>query len=84
MHGKVFVKPFLRCADPVELSYYSSTLNFHGVCSYCVTVDACRPQEYLQKYFTVLPICGNCKIDKPVICRMPKVGLIKYTRVGKD
>ena len=82
MHGKVFVKLFLRCADPVELSYYSSKLNFHGVCSYCATVDACRPQESLEKYFTVLPIGGNCKTDKPVICRMPTVGL-KRTRVEK-
>ena len=49
MHGKVFVKLFLRCADPVELSYHSSKLNFHGICSYCATVDACRPQEYLEK-----------------------------------
>ena len=70
--GKLFVRLFLRCADPVELAYYSCKLNCHGVCCYCASDNASRPQNLLEKYFTVLPICEACKAVKPPVVRFKK------------
>ena len=70
--GVVFVRLSLRCNDPVDLLYYSSKLKLHGVCCYCASKEATKPQAYTGKFFTVLPIRSDCIVVKPVITKIPK------------
>eukprot|EP00117_Sycon_ciliatum_P029367 scpid23388/ scgid23400/ len=70
----VFVRMALSCNDPVELAYYACKHGYPSVCCYCTGHEAARPQEYLAKYFTVLPICQVCSLTRPVVTRMPKAG----------
>ena len=74
LHAMVFVRLALQCSDPVEFSYYSSKLPLHGVCCHCGCNEASKPQEYLQKYHTILPICTDCQKRREVVTRMPKAG----------
>ena len=74
LSNKVFVRLALKCSDHVEFSYYSSKLNVHGICCYCGSDDASKPQEMICKFSTVLPICEDCRKCKEVIARMPKAG----------
>ena len=38
----------------------------------CASDNASRPQNLLEKYFTVLPICEACKAVKPPVVRFKK------------
>ena len=38
----------------------------------CASDNASRPQNLLEKYFTVLPICEACKAVKPPVVRLKK------------
>ena len=74
LREKVFIRVGIRCADPVSLQYYSCKQGYHGVCCYCASPDAHRPQQFMQQYHTVLPICNACLAVKAVITRQPKAG----------
>lgn len=74
LYGTVFVRIMQRCSDHIELAYYSCKQEYDGVCCYCVSSDASKPQEFLQTFHTVLPICENCRLSKAVVTRMPKAG----------
>ena len=73
LYRRVFVRQPGRCQDPVELAFYSSKIG-SGICCYCASSDAFRPQQYLEKFFTVLPICDSCMQERPVITKRPKAG----------
>ena len=75
LNGNVFIRTGQRCANPVELCYYSCKQGFQGVCCYCADAEAHKPQEFLRNFHTVLPICDACRASKPVVTRMPKAGI---------
>ena len=75
LHGKVFLRIMQRCSNHIEIAYYSCKQEYDGVCCYCASSDASRPQEFLERFHTVLPICENCRLSKAVVTMMPKAGI---------
>ena len=60
LKNKVFVRPGLSCATPVEIPYYSSDIGCKDLCAVCAAPDAQIDAELKKKFKTVLPQCMEC------------------------
>lgn len=56
----VYTKANLRCADEVEIPYYSSRFGRLDICCQCGGEEAIVDQVAKQEYKTVLPLCPSC------------------------
>lgn len=72
LHSKYTTRPGMFCNTPIELCYYSSTLQCpKDLCTYCSDTGAEVDQNLKKKFKTVLPICVECvgKGKKPIAQR---------------
>ena len=77
LHSVFVVRLMQGCADPLELTYFSSD-KFPDACYYCGLEESLYPppEELKNQYNTVLPLCSFCKTEKKTwYTRRPKPGV---------
>ena len=62
MYSKVKCREDIRCADFIEVPYYvAANIGRVDLCCVCGGEGGVKPEDLVQKYKTVLPICDGCK-----------------------